>query len=525
MISYRRMQKITTLIVFLFISINLNAQRIAQLPPKSTDTFNNMLGVNAFEWDFLQDPKNPNDVSKIYEPKMEVIKAFGGFRHYLDWQKIEPKRGSYTFNPTNNGGWNLDVIYQRCKQEGIDVLVCIKGCPDWLQETYPLRLRDGENVPMPFGADKNNPESYTEQAKAGFQFAARYGSNKNVDPALVSVDSKPRWTNDGINVVKIGLGLVKYIECDNERDKWWKGDKANQTAEEYAANLSAYYDGDKGKLGKGVGVKAADPNMKVVMAGLASNDPKYVQDMINWCKVHRGYKPDGSVDLCFDVINFHFYANDHKPGSKDMGNVGIAPELSEAGQVADSFVKLGKAYHLPVWITETGYDINPGSPQRAISIGSKPVLITQADWIIRTAFLFTRHGIGKLFFYELYDDNTENPIASCGLATQKQQRRPAADYIYQAKHLIGDFSYRGTISNYPLVDVYRRGSKTIYALMIADEKGASAICKLNLGQATSATICNFKPGGNNMAENTVPVPTHVLSIKVTETPVFVEIDQ
>ncbi|WP_091370245.1 beta-galactosidase [Mucilaginibacter mallensis] len=520
------MQKPIALIPLLLLCLTISAQRKSTSAKKTqSNTFNNMLGINAFEWDFLQDPKNPNDASKIYEPKMAIIKSFGGFRHYLDWQKIEPKRGSYTFNPTNNGGWNLDIIYQRCQQEGIDVLADIKGCPDWLQQTYPLNLRDSENVPMSFGADKSNPASYIEQAKAAFQFAARYGSNKKVDPALVTVDTKPRWTNDPVNVSKIGLGVIKYIECDNERDKWWKGDKAHQTAEEYAANLSAFYDGDKGRLGKGVGVKTADPGIKVVMAGLANPDPKYVEAMINWCKVHRGYKPDGSINLCFDVINYHYYANDHKPGTTDIGTVGIAPELSEAGKIADSFVKLGKVYHLPVWVTEAGYDINSGSPQRAIPVGNKSALQTQADWVIRTSFLYARHGINKVFFYELYDDNSDNPVqyASSGLASKTGERRPAADYIYQAKQLLDDFAYQGTINNYPLVDVYRKGNKTIYALMVPDEKGLTTTCKLSLGKSTTATIHKFNIGSNNMLINKVSAFNHILSIKVTETPVFVEV--
>ena len=516
------MQKLLIYLSFLLIITNINAQqKVAPL----TNTFNNMLGVNAFEWDFLQDPKNPNDASKIFEPKMEIIKSFGGFRHYLDWQKVEPKRGSFTFNQTNNGGWNLDVIYQRCKQEGIDVLVCLKGCPDWLLETYPMNLRDGENIPMPFGAKRDDPSSYIEQAKMAFQFAARYGNNKNVDPALVMVDSKPRWTADPVNVPKIGLGLIKYVECDNERDKWWKGEKAHQTPEEYAANLSAFYDGDKGRLGKNIGVKNADPNIKVVMAGLAKPDPGYVRAMVSWCRVHRGYRADGSVNLCFDVINYHYYSGNAKPGSTEMGTEGVAPELSQTANIADAFVRLGKQYHLPVWVTESGYDINQGSPQKAIPIGRKSALVTQADWIIRTSLLYARHGISKVFYYELFDDNSTNSTQyeTSGLADKEPlKRRPAANYIYQVKHLLGDYNYKGTIDNFPLVDVYRYGNKTIYVLTVSDEQGKTGVCTLNLGSSTKAIVYHLNPDGIKMTQSIVSKADHNVKIKVGETPVFVE---
>lgn len=507
------MQRLTPFIAVLLFTVSVKAQHKAPAATQGNAAFKNMLGVNAFEWDFL----NPNDATILSGDKMDIIEAFGGVRHYLDWQKIEPKKGSFTFNPAHDGGWNYDIIYQRCKQDGIDMLVDIKTCPAWLLESYPANLRDGENIPMPFGAKRDAPVSYIEQAKAGFQFAARYGSNKHADPTLVTVDSKPRWTNDNVNTVKTGLGTVKYMECDNERDKWWKGEKAQQSAEEYAANMSAFYDGDKGRLGKGVGVKNADPNMIVVMAGLSKPEPGYVLRMINWCKVHRGYKPDGSVNLCFDVINFHYYN-----GAPNI-NRGVAPELSKAGELADGFVRLGKAYHLPVWVTETGYDINPGSPTRAIAIGNKSVLITQADWIIRTSFLYARHGISKVFFYELNDDNTANPTqyASSGLA-DKGKRRPAADYIYQAKNLLGNYSYAGTISKLPLVDVYRNGSKTIYALMMPTENGSSVNTTLDLGTATNAIEYQFNPGNNDMIKTPLTAPGHNLKIKVGETPVFVE---
>ena len=516
------MQKPSILITLLLFTITLNAQ---QRPASQGNTFNNMLGINAFEWDFLQDPKNPNDPSKIYEPKMEIIKSFGGFRHYLDWQKVEPKRGSFTFNPTNNGSWNLDVIYQRCKQENIDVLVCLKGCPDWLLETYPLNLRDGENIPMPFGATRDDPASYIEQAKMAFQFAARYGSNKNINPALVTVDSKPRWTADPINVPKIGLGYIKYIECDNERDKWWKGDKAHQTPEEYAANLSAFYDGDKGRLGKNVGVKNADPNIKVVMAGLAKADPNYVRTMVNWCRVHRGYRADGSVNLCFDVINYHYYSSNAKPNSTDFGTEGVAPELAQTAELADAFVRLGKQYHLPVWVTESGYDINQGSPQKAIPIGNKPALVTQADWIIRTSLLYARHGVNKVFYYELFDDNSTNStqFETSGFADKEPlQRRPAANYAYQVKHLLGGYIYKGTINNFPLVDVYRNGNKTIYVLTIPDEQGKTGVCTLNLGNATKGIIYHLNPEGIEMGQSTISSADHNVKIEVGETPVFVQ---
>lgn len=484
----------------------------------------NMFGINAFEWDFLQNPNNPAEGSTIYETKMSLIKTFSSVRHYMDWEKLEYTEGSYTFNPTNAGGWNFDTIYARCKQEGIGMVADLKTIPQWMLNTYPGDQQDNENVPAPFGAYLPDPASYYKQARVAFQFAARYGYNTAVDQYLVHVNTTPRWTNDPVNVKKIGMGLVKYIECDNERDKWWKGPATKQTPEEYAANMSAFYDGNKGDLGPDIGVKTADPSMQVVMGGLASCDTNFVKRMISWCETNRGYRADGSVDLCFDVINYHYYSSDGSMNPFTQGYTGVAPELSEAGQVADAFVRLGKANHVPVWITEAGYDINQGSWQKAIPVASKSVLLTQADWTLRTALLYMRHGIQSLYFYMLFDaaPGSATQYATSGL-NEGTKRRPAADYILQTSKLMGNYTYVNTISADPLVDVYTNGTKNMYVLTVPDQKNRKATYKLDLGAGKlSANIYKPKSGATTMTKTTSLTTLGKLSVAVTETPTFIE---
>ncbi|MGI4020594.1 MAG: hypothetical protein ACRYFA_03745 [Janthinobacterium lividum] len=503
-----------------------NALKVkAVLNIKNSVVLKDMFGINAFEWDFLAGPDNGNDPSKVSDLKMEPIKSFSSFRHYMDWEKLEATPGVYTFNPTTKGGWNYDAIYERCKKENITVLACLKTCPDWLVNTYPQNERDAENVPAPYGSDLENPASYILQAKAAFQFTARYGSNTKIDTSLVKVNQKPRWPNDQNNLKKTGLDLVKYIECDNERDKTWKGKKAYQTPQQYAANLSAFYDGHKGKLGKNVGVKTADPNMQVVMGGLASPDVNYVQEMINWCKRNRGYKADGSVDLCFDVINYHFYANNDAGRLAIKQKRGIAPELSEAGTKADEFVKLAHQYNknMQVWVTETGYDINSASPQSAMVIGDKTVEATQADWILRTSLLYARHQISKVFFYMLDDVNKQSPVqySSSGLA-QGLVPRQSAYYLLQTKNLMGDYQYVQTLSTNPLIDIYASGQKKIYVLTVPDETGKTIICHLNLGDIKLAAVYSLQADTSFMSKKMVPVVNGMITITASEKPIFVE---
>ncbi|RYY09463.1 MAG: carbohydrate-binding protein, partial [Cytophagaceae bacterium] len=361
-------------------------------------------------------------------------------------------------------------------------------------------------MPVRYGKDFAQPASYLEQAKLGFQYAARYGYNTSVAANLLSVDQSTRWAGDGVNQVKIGLGYIKYIECDNERDKWWKGRKAYQTGREYAANLSAFYDGNKNTMGPGVGVKNADPSMQVVMAGLANPSVDYVRGMIDWCREFRGYKTDGSVNLCWDVINYHLYSNDASTSQGGNATRGAAPEVSNAGQTAQAFVKMAHQYagDMPVWITETGYDTNQGSPLKAIAIGSKTVLQTQADWILRTALLYARWGVERTFMYQLADENpsSSTQFASMGLINSDHTPKLAAAYLQQANALLGEYTYTGTLNSDPLVDKYEKNGTTIYAVVVPDEKGRTATYTLSVG-ATTATIYQPAAGQTSMSATVV----------------------
>lgn len=480
-------------------------------------------GVNAFEWDF----SDPNNHSQLDETRVKAAETFSSVRHYIDWEKLEFKEGAYTFNTTISGGWNYDAIYERCKKDGIEVLACIKTIPSWMQLTYPADQRDSENVPLTFGKPFSDPNSYIEQAKAAFQYAARYGHNQSLAPALVTVFSavKPAsyWSNS--NVQKIGLGLINYMECDNERDKWWKGRKAYQTGREYAANLSAFYDGHKNTMGPGVGVKNADPTMKVVIGGLAAPTTDYVRGMIDWCKEFRGYNPDGTVNLCWDVMNQHLYANDAKLSQGGQPTRGAAPELSGVGLYAQAFVKLARqtSARMPVWITEAGYDVNPYSTMRAIAIGNRTVLETQADWTLRTALLYARLGIDRLFLYQLYDDdvNSTTKFQSMGLLNSDHTRKPAGDYIYQTKKLLGDYTYQETLSQDPLVDRYELNGQSAYMLVVPDEKGRTAEYVLNLGKSGTTQLYKPKISSDTMDVANVNPTAGKLRITVTETPLFV----
>jgi hypothetical protein len=484
-----------------------------------------MTGINAFEWDYMR-PQQPDAIDSV---RWYGMQAFKGFRHYLDWKRLQPSAAGYTFNPSGEGSWNYDTLYQFLQQQHVPILACIKTIPDWLlQQWYPDEDRDHENIPAASTANLQDPASYIEQARLAFQFTARYGRNTLISPALLQVNATPRWNQDPINQVRIGLNTVQYIECDNERDKWWKGRKAYQTGREYAANLSAFYDGHKGALGLGIGVKQADKTMMVVMAGTANPSTDYLHGMIDWCAEHRGFKLDGTVDVCWDVINYHYYATD--AGTSQSGNPtrGAAPEVTNAMATAKAFIRVAqqRLQQMPVWVTETGYDMHPQSKYRAIAIGGKSALQTHADWMLRTSLLYAKAGVAKVFFYMAHDVDTTNAtqFATSGLLFDNYTRKPAANYLWQLQQLFGSYTFSKTLDTLPVVDVYRNPTtdSLMYAVYMPTEQDKKQLCTLQFSANTTA-VRIYKPllYATQMEMQMMPVSNNTLIIEATETPLFI----
>ena len=492
------------------------------MPQRVYAPFSKTLGMNGFEWDFV----HPNITSReIAEDKYAAIKNFTGFRHYLDWKQMEGTEGSYSFNPGSAGGWNYDMTYERCKRDSIEVLACIKNTPEWMENTYPAAMRSTDNAPLKYGKSRDSVRSFIEKGRLAFQFTARFGRNPAIPLSLLKINTQPRWTSDPPNEVKVGLGLVNFVECGNELDKWWKGPNGYMNAYEYATLLSAFYDGHKGMLGNDVGVKTADSTMQVVMGGLALSDPSYVRGMIEWCRQHRGYKPDGSIDLCWDVINYHHYSNDAATSQQGNATRGAAPEVSDAKSVARSFVNLAEKYAggMPVWITELGFDVNQQSPLKAIAIADKSVLQTQADWILRSSLIYLREGISSLFFYELKDFDISNStqFASMGLTDTLYHRKPAMDYLYQTNQLLGSYRFNRSLQQLPVIDEYENEGKFIYAVWVPDEKGIELPCSLPFPYDDSVLVYRPVIGGSQLRSESVAVINGVVQLTATETPLFV----
>lgn len=202
---------------------------------------------------------------------LSLLAPYGApVRIYSDWDWTEHVQGQSAFEPTADTGFMYDDYLaalgpgNNTEMEvglGLSPHVVVQGTAGFVHGGNKTEARwkamDASLFPVP-GASQD-PASYKDLAGHMFQWAARYGSNPKVDKSLLRLaPGQPPL---------VGSGLQPWLEVLNEPDGWWAGREAYYTPLEYAAALSASYDGHEGRLGPGMGIKAADSGLMVAQGG------------------------------------------------------------------------------------------------------------------------------------------------------------------------------------------------------------------------------------------------------------------
>ncbi len=459
---------------------------------------------------------------------IERLAACGSLREYHNWQWDEGNTdASYEGYPDQQlawspswvsgpgWGWDFDAFYQQLKDAGIDVSPCLQGSAPYIVDHDPNRSHD---KPVYKGGDATRPESYVAHASYLFQFAARYGATA-VDEDLLKLKAD--------QPVRSGLDLVRYIENCNEPDKWWEGRDAHFLPAELAAMCSADYDGHQGAMGSTVGVKNADPNMKLVLGGLARPDIEYLRAMKLWANFHR----DG--DMPFDVINLHHYSTDGG-GQGGQATTGISPEADGLRERFAAVVEWRDRY-LPgreVWVSEFGYDTNPKSVFRAPAIGTFDNEEVQAQWLVRSYLALAVAGVDRAQQFMLRDVNAENTgkFNSCGLTTEKwNHHQPKRSWYYVAtlRHVLAGTRFDREIpSGDERVRIYRfrsdDASRSVYAVWCptSNQEEVKGF-PLPLSEATTAALITLQPDSTTGQRTELHFDNNRIAIDVGERPVFV----
>ncbi len=464
----------------------------------TTKTVGNYVGVNGLIADSL-----------------DMLAPIGIVREYHNWGWIADNYAAsppypnmlYTF--MNFNGWDWDVFFAGLKSKGVSAFPAVQGSVPW--------MNNSAIPPVLATADKTAAASYVAHADAMFQIAARYGSTKVADAQLKLKANQTRSS---------GLGTVQYFEDFNEQDN-----AAAFTPDAFAAMASADYDGDQGRLGTTFGVKAADPNAKLVMGGLSGKYPTtkwvqsitdYLDGMRTWATAHRG----GSFPA--DVVNVHLYS---------FGNGGAAPS-PEADDVKGKLAAI-VAYrdaNLPgkeLWWTEFGYDTDSASPLGAPALGANSAMIVQAQWLVRDLLIGLALGIDRATLFELDDTGPPNAsqFTTCGLLTSTGTQKPSWYFIATFRARLAAMAFAGEqTSSDASVTIYKfknaSGNAGAYVLWSPTSK-ANVVSGYALSISSAAKVVSSVTLTDKQ-QNGVQAPLTPVSgsvtVDVSETPLIVLVD-
>ncbi len=379
----------------------------------------NVIGANSFHW-----------------VPMSVVGNLAWVREYQYWTWMEATPGFCKFEPTAGGNGNYDTHYTQLKAQGVTPIACINTTPTWMNDYPSGQGWNFDHKPKPYGSDGTSPQSYQAFARFLFQLAARYGRETH-PPSDLTIDTAS-------NTVQSGMDLLDYIEVWNEPDKWWKGPEAEFSPAEFAAMLSACYDGHQGQLGPGHGIKTADPSMKVIMGGLSTLDTDYIVQMDNWFTANR---TDGV--FCSEALNFHHYSNSSPSLRYNGFDEGISPEDDNLKTKLEAIKTFRDNYYpnKEVWISELGYD-SSASGQSAKNIGTLDMEEVQARWIVRTCLESIASGVDRIFIYNLTDTgNSVGLYNASGLAESEQNGFALKPSWYRVMDLLNNINGKDYMGN------------------------------------------------------------------------------
>lgn len=463
----------------------------------------------------------------------DIAGACTYLREYHSWSWTSTGKGYDTLfspNPSVNLRWDFDDFYKRRYEFGIDV------CPT---------LTHGDRDVKDEGVDSFSPEAYISYASYIYQYVARYGSNKNVDPDTIKVAENQEK--------KIGLGYISYIEPLNEPNGTWLGRNKFFSPYELAALLSMCYDGHEGAY-KNVGAKQADPTMKVSMSGLAGINFEYMRAMAFWAKYNR---KDGK--LPFDAINMHHYCGKSIDASgikknvdvniDERGNIGEKVYVGISSEEGDIVGRLSEieewrkryAPHLEYWLTEFGWDTNQDyrTSTSAHAYGEYTGRQVQAMWLIREYLMLSSANIERAAMYMSRDCGPEETsvgkYATSGLVrfpielgpkcVIQGNKKDSFYYVYTFKLLISDCYFDGELEsenvNVKIFKYRTDEGKSKYALWCPTSDGTKVPYykfKLPTGEYRLVELINESYKGKR---TDLEYKDGYVSVNISENPVFI----
>ena len=439
------------------------------------------IGFNAF----IDDP-------------MTAIMAGGNVREYHNLSWLFDSEGKIKFK---QDGWgDMDAYYAAMKQQNISIIPCFQGNSAYIfgEDKYP-------EIAVKKGDDTLDPASYTLHAQAMYQVAARYGSNKEIDPATLNVaeGSEP----------KAGLGLLDALENSNEPNKSWSGKVSYYTPYEMAALCSADYDGHEGLI-ENAGVKTADPSFRLAVGGLLAGAGllDYLSEMKLWFDYHR---TDGKFAV--DIINIHMGPDTYNP--EDSGFMQRVQEIKKW--------MTENAPGTELWISEFEVPMGDMEKEDADMHDDAAYQLRYAQRVARTYLMAIGAGVDRMTKFQLRDEG-EGVYYNSGLTTGKGEWKKKLAWYYTAcmtnvlqnTYFAADMT-EDEVKKYFFIN--NATGESVYALWLPTNEDKT-IKDYQLTVPAKAKVYLTVPGDyaeGKVSELTV-TDTHV-TLDISETPVFVSV--
>jgi hypothetical protein len=486
-----------------------------RLEPKMMKEF---LGVNCYQGTDIRWMK-PFYYSRMYTSisriDVDTVDNWPNIKYYI----------------TPNGWWNNGsgdyVMYADSitRDVGNKIWYAYLGVPKWME----LKGMWNEDRPVTkIGMNPEDPMSYARHANMMWTMAACYGTTK-VDTNLIQSIEPHRFS---------GRNLMTIYENGNETDAAWGGNKYCNPVS-YFAQSTADYDGHEGRMGKTFGIKNADTNSNLMLAGFTSFDVDRLRVLQFLCKTMRKDKKF----LWNGGIQYHYYSSngkgDHPTDVFTSATAGITPEEDSLRQ---KMVKArNETYRLQPNVEcilgEYGYDKSRTSKVSAPLVPGYSQSESQGLMLLRAINLIAFSGFDRYIIYWIKDDTDENDpglFITSGLLRQKGDfiffPYPAWYYINSLVHHLGNYVPEKIVQEKGEVWIYKYRNKispdsAAYFVYCPSRNGKKMQnYTLQTGGVGMASVLSFK---DKLAEGVVeplPIRGGSVTLDVGEAPrlVFVK---
>ena len=432
-----------------------------------------------------------------------------------------------------------DLHYSKWSAAGLTVIPCLQwksGDADEVAHVYD-KTTGKLNSAVASYEEKFLPSTYLAYADLMFNYAARYGSNKekklqNVILSRIAASKR------------VGMGYIEWIEMGNEPNG---EDSSGYNAFQLAALTSAAYDGHCKTIGFEVlekegksesmyffGGKNADPNIKLAMAGLAGIANTMIGSMVYWMKSNR---PDGSIAM--DAFNVHTYFKKTMVMNDQTIDIGTSPEEFGLVKALSKLAEFRDKYYpdTELWLTEFGWDTAQQYTVETAAheyTGADGHTYTgrevQAMWLTRAFLILSALGVDKADVYMELDtvkeDDCQGKYGTCGIVDVDGNKKMSYYYLYALKNTLGEYRFTRELST---------GNPNVWAYEFTDDKGNTTYAlwcptsdgtrvdnfKINVG-ANGATLTELKDQEIEGVKTELTVDGDgAVTVNVSETPIFI----